>query len=284
MSERMEKALLANASCLGFHWIYNREFLAEYGETHTMLMQKQNALIYEQAKPSYYAYPEKEVGTLSVQGEILKWLFEAWKRNPNFNQNDYQGLLYEAFRPGGHYQGYVETYAKRMVYEQIALDLRIPLPEKVRQDDHLVGFLPYLAAKELGHSNQEAFELARLFTNKEEYPIWYSFFDSFLPCHTQWERIQAVKRSIPNLPIHLQTPIRLALELEDTNEFIKQAAGVACAIQQSIPLIIHLLVKQDSLLEALEANVRIGGASAERATLLGFFMASDPLPKEWIHL
>ena len=38
MSERIEKALLANASCLGFHWIYNREFLTEYAKNHRIML------------------------------------------------------------------------------------------------------------------------------------------------------------------------------------------------------------------------------------------------------
>jgi hypothetical protein len=62
--------------------------------------------------------------------------------------------------------------------------------------------------------------------------------------------------------------------MDDTKVFIKEYAGIACQIPQSIPLIIHMLTRVKSFEEMLHWNTRIGGASSDRGLMLGAILSN----------
>ena len=44
-------------------------------------------------------------------------------------------------------------------------------------DDHLVGFIPYFVSKELGLSNEQAFDLTKLYSEDKSYYFYFKMFD-----------------------------------------------------------------------------------------------------------
>jgi ADP-ribosylglycohydrolase len=64
---------------------------------------------------------------------------------------------------------------------------------------------------------------------------------------------------------------------------LKNHAGIACYLPQSIPLIFYILVHSNGFEEAIQFNARLGGASADRGLLLGAILSKIyEIPQSWI--
>ncbi len=272
MKHYVTHALLGNAATLGIHWIYNAEFLAELAKKQSILFLKQDPKIFAAAQPSYYAYPLTNVGDVTSQGMFLFWLTKALKANPNLTQQEYKDLILHQIKPGGDYQGYIETYGHKLIINSLNEKMGLKLPVVPMDDDHLIGFIPYMATKQLGLSTKKAWDLAQLFTSKEEYPACYQMFDAIIDRLPKQSMKQAIEESIALAPKRYTIQMKKAIELKDTKAFVKDYAGTACAINQSVPTIIHLLYHSQNLADSWLRNALISGAIAERAMLLTMLM------------
>lgn len=281
MKKFVEHALLGNAATLGIHWIYNPAYLANLAKKETLFFRKQDKKMYDEAQPSYYAYPLAEVGDVTSQGMFLFWLTEALKINPNLSRAAYGELIYSHIRPGGDYAGYIETYGHKLIINTLNEKMKLSLPSIQMDDDHLIGFIPYIAAKQLGLSNERAWDLAQLFTNKEEYPACYDMFDSIILGLEKTSMQKAIQDALVKAPRRYAVQLKKALEMTDTAAFVKDYAGTACAINQSVPIIVHLLYHSKDLNDAWQRNALISGAIAERAMLLTMMMGiNQPASKD----
>lgn len=285
MKKYIQPALIANAASLGFHWIYDMDYLEDLSKKQSLVFQLPSLEQYNQAKPSYFAYPFARLGDVTTQGMYLKWLYEAAKNNLAFNVDDYRTLIFEQTKPGGPYVGYIETYNHTMLINTMIPRMRWKIPTLPVNDDHLVGFVPYLTAKELGYDNDWAWGLAQLFTDKTEYRQFYEMFDFIFENIGGMPRFEMLQKAIELAPAEFSEKLSMALTMDDTRSFIKQYAGIACHIPQSIPLIFHLLKRCGTYQEMVETNIRLGGASGERAMLLGAIFAQiSEVPSTWAGL
>jgi hypothetical protein len=280
MKHYVTHALLGNAATLGIHWIYNAEFLADLAKKQSILFLKQDSQVYAAAQPSYYAYPHTNVGDVTSQGMFLFWLTKALKTNPNLTQLAYKDLILNQIKPGGDYQGYIETYGHKLIINSLNEKMGLKLPVVPMDDDHLIGFIPYMASKQLGLSTNKAWELAQLFTSKDEYPACYQMFDAIIDRLPKQSMKQAIEASIVFAPKRYAVQMKKAIELNDTKAFVKDYAGTACAINQSVPIIIHLLYHSKDLNDAWLRNALISGAIAERAMLLTMLMGIIDPPSQ----
>lgn len=285
MKDFVKAALIANASALGLHWIYDVDFLEALSKKQSLLFLSQNPRHYAKAYPSFFVYPNNRIGDVSVQGHILKWCYEALKENPDFAPKQFSQLLFDKFRPGGDYTGYVEKYSNHHVFNVLSKKLRMLIETKDVDDHQLVGFMPYIACKNLGLSNDKAWALANVYTKDLVYLDLYKYFDFLIDQTQKMSLKDAIQTSINLAPKDYQKPIRKAIEIEDTNLFIKDYAGRACPLDQALPLIIHILYHTNSLKDMLELNVLMGGASADRATILGVLASQVyDIPDTWLDL
>lgn len=266
-------ALLANTASFGFHWVYDPVYLHDLAQKESLLFQSPMKEHYQKAKSAYFGYPFGKKGDVTTQGMMLKWLYDATKLDPKFSSSDYAKLLYEKMQPGGEYVGYVETYTQKLILNMTIDRLRLATPKAEMTDDHLVGFVPYLVAKDLNLSNDWVWEQARLFTDRNEYLALYQMFDSIFQLISEHSLKEALWRSINFAPESMRNGLMQAIEMSDTTEFIKSYAGIACSIPQSIPLIIHLLSMEKDFISTLEYNTQLGGASSERGMLLGAILS-----------
>ena len=270
MEKYLKAALYANKASLGFHWIYNSEYLEVLAKTESLLFQKQSKMHYDNAQPSYYVYPDSEH---TLQGMMLIWLYEALSKNKDFSRKDYEDMLYEKLRPGGAYVGYVESYTKKLVIKRLSREVNVDVEDFKLVDDHLVGFVPYLVCEELGLGNKKAWDLAQAFTTLEAYPKYYEMFDHIFEHIGKKDINDVLTNAIELAPSEYQDQLSKAIDMDDTKAFIKEYAGIACQIPQSIPLIIHMLTRVKSFEEMLHWNTRIGGASSDRGLLLGALLS-----------
>ncbi|MFH5881313.1 MAG: hypothetical protein ACNA7U_04920 [Candidatus Izemoplasmataceae bacterium] len=282
MEKYILPGLIANAATLGIHWIYDHGYLETLASKQSILFLVQNQTHYQNAETAYYSYPSHELGDVTVQGDILKWLYQAMKNNKDFSQLDYSKLLYQQFKPGGTYQGYVESYAKKHVLEILAKSLEIDYPKQQVSDDHLVGFMPYLVCKELGLDSKKAWELTQVYSQDETYYEYFKMFDLLFEQLPEKGLKEAIESVIQLGPKMAETELSKALEIKDPNMFIENYSGRACAIKFSIPLIIHILYHTNSYEEAVRYNALLGGAIADRNTMIGAIFAQvSTIPQSW---
>lgn len=276
----INNVLLANASQMGFNWIYNYKFLKDYSKDNEMLMQVPDLDLYSKAKPSYFAYKDAKLGTLSVQGEIIKWLYNDWKNDHHFSPTKYKNMLYEAFKPGGFYHGYIESYGRVLVFNMLSKEMKNDNLAPIN-DDQLVGFAPYIVSKALGKSNEEAFYLTSVLTDDKTYLDLYYVLDKIT---SKPKSEELLLNSINTLNDHLKERIKDGIIIKNTDEFLIKNDGTSCSVIKSMPIIFHLYLKHNNLNDALLENVIIGGASCDRAILLGYLFKDDKLPKTWIYI
>ncbi len=239
--------------------------------------------MYDEAEVSYFSYPHQQLGDVTVQGDILKWLYQAMKSNPNFSQLDYSKMLYQQFKPGGTYSGYVESYAKKHVLKILANSIDVDVQDIPVMDDHLVGFMPYLVSKELGLNTKKAWELTQVYSQDEDYYTYFKMFDHLFELLETKSLKVAIESVINEGPAKYQTALHKAIEMDDPNQFIEAYSGRACAIKYSIPLIIHILYHTDNYEEAVKYNALLGGAVSDRNTMIGAIFAQvSEVPQEWI--
>ena len=282
MKKYLYGALVANAASLGYHWVYNSEYLAQLSKKKSLLFQVQNQQEFDDGKPSYFVYPNQKVGDVTTQGSFMIWLYQAMKDHREFSMSDYENLIYNHIRPGGDYIGYIESYGKLFVLEKLSSDLKLNVKIQEKKDDHLVGFIPYLVSKELGSSSENAFELTKLFTDRQDYLDFFKMFDYIFDELQKRDLKYVLKDAVKLAPIGYTSKLAHAIEMGDTADFIKNYAGISCHIQYSIPLIFHLLAHSNSYEELIEWNTRIGGASSDRGLLLGSIMSQiSPIPDSW---
>lgn len=275
-------ALIANASTLGIHWIYDYKFIERLAESQEVLFQIQTKEHYDAAESSYLSYENLPLGSVSVQGQMLKWLYRAMREHQHFTQLDYSKLLYQQFKSGGPYHGFVESYAKKHVCTVLAKSLDVEIAPMAVNDDHLVGFVPYLVCKELGLSSDQAWELAQVYTNDEDYYLYYKMFDELFHLLKSKSIQEAVASAISLGPDKYRVALEQAIAMSDPNEFIETHSGRACAIKYSIPLIVHVLSHTTSFEEAIRYNALLGGAVSDRNMLLGAIFAQiSEIPKEF---
>ncbi len=276
------QSLVANASSLGVHWIYNHHYLKVLAEKQSLLFLSQDKKLYDDAKPSYYVYPKNKIGDLSVQGNILTWLYQSLKDNPELSHKEYEELLFSKFKPGGDYQGYVESYAKKLVIRKLSKDLHLDMKSQQPDDDHLVGFIPYLATKSLNISRNKAIEFTKLFSNKSVYIDYMNMFDHLLIKLENTKLKDAILEVIEYAPISEKTKLSHISDTSNIDQFIENFAGRACSIDQSVPLIFYILYHAKDFTDALNINAQVGGASSDRALLLACFLSQVySLPLSW---
>lgn len=267
MNDLINLVLLSNSSQLGFNWIYNREFLKSYSKNNEMLMTEINNKHYTENKPSYNSYKGAKIGDTSLCGNIIKWLYKDLKEKESYNEDDYKRLLLNHFMPGGLYTGYVESYGKELVLNELSKNNKFEM-----KDDQLVGFVPYIVYKALKLDVYDALKLTKVLTNNKDYEILYNILENV--------NKDNILKVVKNSNLSFKGKILNAINYND-DSFIKDIHELSCSIDVAFPIIFYLYNKHNNLLDALKENVILGGASSDRAIILATLYYPDKLKSEW---
>jgi len=282
MNKNTKGAFVANAASLGLNWIYNIPYLDRLAKQGEIVFLEIDPAKYKRARKAWNAYPNAEVGDLSFQGNILKWLLEAWKDTPDFNQTDYLELIHEKIKPGGTYEGWVESFGQKLIFNRLIDRYELSQEKLVMDDDQLVGFVPYIAAKELGYDNDRAWDLAQGFTSNEEYRQFYDVFDALLTDIKTMSMKDALKKSLKNVPMQFGFKLTMALNTKEPKEILN-IVNTGSPIGYSLPILYTILAHSASFEEAIRLNTKFGGASSDRGLLLGLIFAQiSEIPENWL--
>jgi len=273
MKHAYEAALTGSAASLGYNWIYNLPYLEKLAKESDLLFHEPSMEVYKRARKSWFAYPHSSVGDVSVQGEITKWLYHALKEDHGFSRKDYEDLVYEKLKPGGIYQGWVESYAKQLIYNRYTDILKTENSQIRINDDQLVGFAPYIACKANDLSNKKAWDLAQAFTCRPVYREFYEYFDELYEALREGDKQKVLKDYARKAPENYKDLFTLATNT-DTKDFVGEHVNTSCYINNTLPLIYHILYRSESFEDALRINTRLGGASMDRGLMLGYLLSA----------
>lgn len=281
MNKVLQASLVGNAYGFGLHWIYDPLHIKKILSKDDVFFKAPQKEHYDQAVSAYYGYPHAQDGEVTTQGMFLIWLTQALDHNPNLSVEEYKMVLLEHILPGGDYVGYIESYANKLIVNELAQRMGKPHIFEM-MDDHLVGFVPYLATKALDLPLNKAKELATLFSLDPDYGTLFEMMDELTHKLTTHSKEEALAHCVAFAPPRFKNKLIQALSHETDASFIETSSGIACVIPQSIPLIIRIIQKAANYEEAMLMNVHFGGAMSERAMLLGYvFSKISDIPQAW---
>ena len=270
MDTLIKHALIGNAASMGYNWVYDPTFIQKRKALGDILFQAPDSRLYAQSKKAFFAYPNATAGDVSAQGEALKWLYEALSKDPDFSRESYLDMMYRAFKPGGKYKGWAESYVKGLVFNRLAKELKQPIEPLDINDKQLVAFAPYFACKALGLSRDKAWDLAQAFTKDTDYLAWYDVFDAlFEALETGTPLKDALNGVILKAPKTSQAILQEALKQPDALAFGTTVVNTACGVDHAVPLAFNIMAHAQNFEEALTINTLLGGASSDRGTLIG---------------
>ncbi len=279
-------SLVANSASLGLNWIYNMSYLKKITEDKEPVFWPIDPEVYEKSRKGYLAYPNHEVGDLSLQGNLLVLLYKKLIADHEYTPNKWREDLYDYIRPGGEYEGWVESYGLDLVLKILMEKMykKNPVVNTTHDDDQLVGFVPFLVFKALHTDLSKALEFVKVLSAKTDYIKLYEMFDVIYERSTSLENMKvAIRDAILLAPQHFQKDLEMAITMEDTDQFIIEYSGTACNIHHAVPLIIHLLYFAESYEDAIKKNTVIGGASSDRGLLVGGILGKvSKVPETWI--
>lgn len=279
MNKMVESALLANHATIGVHWIYDQPYLEKLSKKQSLLFLKQSKEIFDGAKTAFFVYEHNDY---SVQGDILLWLNEALDENPYLTPALFAHMLYEHFKPGGDYQGYAEKYSKKQVFNGLIKELRIDMEPLEMDDQQMVGFVPYIAFKSRHQSSESAYKFTEIYSKEAFYLEAFKMLDTLFELIEEKGLKTALKAAVKEAPSDFLYSMEKALDVKETEFFVSNFAGRACPVGQALPVIFHLLYHYDTYGSVLEANALIGGASSDRALLLGAILSEVyDIPEQW---
>ena len=286
---KMIKAgLLGSASSLGLNWIYDKKLLSEYSRGNEVLFTPIDHDLYNKAKTAFNVYPETKVGDLDFMGEIL-YMFNKFLENSNdISLQNWRTEVYNYIKDDGPYNAYIEKYGKVLIskYED---ELRKGVEPKVHtdyEDNQLIGLAMFTAIYEndkFTNKVEDSMNYAKTFTNYSPIGNFTELLNNlFNDLKNGVEKEKALQNNIKYAPMSYQDKLKHSLHKVDSYSFIKNFSGVACELDQSFPLIYHLVAHYDNWEAALTQNAILGGASSARGILISaIFNLIDNIPSKY---
>lgn len=269
-------ALVADAACLGLHWIYDPDQIEK------ITTRQDGKCAFTPVDPAnyagvkgYFAHAGRSLGMLTQYGETLRIAIQSMNANGGaFDVVAYQDAFGKHFGPGGAYNGYIDRVT-RGTLDNIAKEQS---PTGI-DDDQLpaIARLPAIVARyHNGASLAEKLAQSMQVTNINDVAASYS--DAFADVLVRVMRdeplgaaLEAAAEAADDL---ISADLKLALSTKDTNATdFAGLMGRACHLPTAGPILFYILKHSRSYREAVEHNILAGGDSAGRSILIGAIMA-----------
>ncbi len=281
----IKAGLLGSSSALGLNWIYDKKLLSKYSEKNEVLFIPIDHKLYKKAKNGFDVYPNTVVGDLDFMGEIV-YLFNNFLNNSeNKSLQNWRTIVYNYINNDGPYNAYIEKYGTVLIskYEDELNSNSEPQFHTDYEDNQLIGLAMFTAIYEndmFDNKVKDSINFAKTFTNYKAIENFTKLlFNLFNDLKNGVEKEHALQNNIKFAPLEYQDKLKHSLHKVDSYFFIKNFSGVACELEQSFPLIYHLVAHNDTWEQALTKNAILGGASSARGILISaIFNLIDIIP------
>lgn len=265
----IQGALVADAYCLGSHWIYDETQL------------KNLPIDWENLNsPQAMWHKGKEKGDFTHYGDHGKWLYEYIQVNRHFDPSQYASFWIEKMKD---YHGYVDGSSRE------TLEIFKNNPQTLfGADSHDLSIIGRIAPLLLvSKTKQEFLANTQMFVSlTHNSPIVLKaaqFFASVLFDVALGADIADALEHTAVDPILARAHVA-ALNSKGKESFSTiRTFGPACGVEGGFEGTIHLLLSYDDYKSALIANAKAGGDNAARAMIIGMIMgaANKEIPQLW---
>lgn len=293
-AELLLGALVADAACLGLHWIYNVDIIADItarqnGKCAFTPVDPKN---FEAVKT--FAHSARRNGMFTQIGEVLRLTIQSMNANNGaFDVASYQSDFAAFFGAGGAYNGFMDKPTKGAL-AKIATNQN---PSGI--DDDQTPALTRLPAILVGYQGQEnlpdmikaAMEVTNVNATAAAYTaVFADVLSRVMQDAPLSDALEAAAMSADDT-IKADLLAALASDETDTTVFagLNGLMGRACSLPSAGPVMFHVLKHSTSYQTAIENNILAGGDSAGRSILIGAIMGrvhgvATPtgIPLSWI--
>jgi len=274
-AEMLLGALVADAACLGLHWLYDPDRIAE-------IAAKQNGQCaftpvdganYEGVQ-GYFAHAGRSLGMLTQYGEVLRLAIQSMNATGgSFDVAAYQTAFTAHFGPGGTFQGYIDR-PTRGALDNIANE---QTPSGIDDDQcPAVARLPAIVARYCKDANLSEMLLQSMqVTNVNDVAEAYSnaLADVLVRVMRNEPLGDALEAAATSADSSIRPELLNALNSTESNSTdFAGLVGRACHLPTAGPVMFHILKHSGSYREAIERNVFAGGDSAGRSVFIGAVM------------
>lgn len=269
INHAIEAAFVADAYCLGSHWVYDEEQL----KTLDVNWDELNA-------PHAMWHKGKQKGDFTHYGDQGKWLLQFVQDNRHFDIQNYGGLWSDNMK---EYTGYIDG-SSRETLETLASNPR----SNTGSSSHDLSIIGRIAPLLLVSSSKEEF-LAQTqafvaFTHNSPLVLKAAaLFASVLYDVAMGESIDSALRSAsPDAQLKNAFDAGMKSKGEESFSTIRNF-GPACGVEGGFEGTIHILCSYDNYKDAMIANAKAGGDNAARGMIIAMIMgaAGQEIPSSW---
>jgi len=259
----VQAALQGSASALGLNWIYDPSLLESFCKDKSCIYLDIQHDLYKQTKNAFDVYPNHKAGDLDFMGEMVyqldQFLQTAKKKTPWEFFNEIHQFLTT-------YQGYIESYGKDLMtrYEK---DKVRGVHQTPHLDEQLINMVFYVVFHDRENSVEEALEYTKIFTSDPSSKILIPMLKDLLNDLENGDVEEALDNAKMSVTKPYKERIVKALECKNNEELLNEIS-TACGAKDALAMILYILKNTSSTEEALELNVRFGGASSARGIFL----------------
>jgi len=270
INHAIQAAFVADAYCLGSHWVYDEPQLKSLDIDWNEL----NA-------PQAMWHKGKNKGDFTHYGDHGKWLYEFIQKNGHFDITMYGGFWLDNMQ---EYKGYIDG-SSRETMEALTQD---PKTDKgsTSHDLSIVGRIAPLLL--ISNSKEEFLKYVETFVafthNSTIVLKAAALFASILYDVAEGKSIDKALHDVDVDP-DLKSAFDAGMNSkgQDTFSTIRNF-GPACGVEGGFEGVLHLLVSYDDFKEAMVANAKAGGDTSARAMIVAMIMgaAGKSIPSSWI--
>ncbi|MEP3348264.1 MAG: ADP-ribosylglycohydrolase family protein [Litoreibacter sp.] len=271
-------ALVADASCLGLHWIYDVDRVAEVtarqnGQCAFTPIEARN---FEGVKT--FAHKDRQDGMFTQIGEVLHLAIRSMNDNGGtFDVAAYQAAFAKFFGAGGAYNGFMDRPTQGAL-ANIAAEQN---PSGI--DDNQTPALSRLPAILVGYQGQDnladmikaSLEVTNI--NAEATTFTNVFADLCTRIMNGEDLNDALHAAANAADETAKAELLNALNTAEDDSVvfagINGLMGRACYLSAAGPVIFHILARSKSYQEAIERNILAAGDTAGRSIMIGAIMA-----------
>jgi len=284
-TKMIKASLLGSSSALGLNWIYDKDLLIEYSKDNEVLFTPIDHDLYKKAKNGFDVYPNSVVGDLDFMGEILYLFNNFLEKNTDISASNWRKIVYNYIKDDGPYNSYIEKYGTVLIskFEDELSNDKEPQIHTDHEDKQLIGLALFTAIygnDKFTNKVEDSLNYAKVFTSYKAIENFTELlFNLFNDLNNGLEKEQALLNNIKYAPKEYQEKLKHSLHKVDTHFFINKFSGVACELDQSFPLIYHLVAHNETWEDALTQNAILGGASSARGIFISaIFNIIDIIP------
>lgn len=269
-------SLVADAYCLGTHWIYDEEQL------------KTLAIDWNQLNNAHSIWHKNKIaGEFTHYGDQTYFFYEFMKNKEIFYVNQYIKSWYDKMKI---YDGYLDG-ATRDTMKNLDEGIEVPCGSTSRDFSVVSRIIPLLlvsSSKEAFIKNAQEFVSA---THNDDILLETTKFFAHLLCEILEgnDIVSSIERLKESYSRKVQEWISQGLESKHliTFETIRNF-GPACSVEGAFACVIHILVKYTNFKEAMIMNAQAGGDNSARAMMIAPLLIAaygvNKIPVEWTKL